>query len=353
MSINKQNHILHGNKQMKDGYKYLYWNCDRGFLGKSKIEDIRNLVQNQNIHILGISEVELSHKIYSFEDIQELYKIENYQLILPSSWNRHGKARIIVYVRHDIFFKKIEDHVRNDDIQHVLLEVGFGKGKHFVDMYYREWKSCISGSSNQTFHLNYLYRLTNILRTVASKEGVFSCFGDTYLDYFKKDDPSYIHKEIAEMFRDFLFEENFFQLIDEITRVRKVKGTLQTSCLDHVTVNCVSKISQCSVFTIGDSDHKSLIVHKRCKDFKHRRRCNKRRTYKFFEKQSFLASLRYAKDKGDFEKFYSATDVDEAFSEFSAVFSSILDAHAPVKIIQQHNNYIPYISDELKQKMKF
>ena len=42
-NINKQAHILNGNIRSfsyKNDLKYCYWNCDRGFLSKEKIEDI-------------------------------------------------------------------------------------------------------------------------------------------------------------------------------------------------------------------------------------------------------------------------------------------------------------------------
>ena len=59
-------------------------------------------------------------------------------------------ARILLYIREDINAKRIEDTLENSDIQHVLIEAGFGTGKHYIDMYYREWKSCVSGKNNQS-----------------------------------------------------------------------------------------------------------------------------------------------------------------------------------------------------------
>ena len=40
LSVNKLNHILNGNRR-NVGYKYFSWNCDRGLIGKNKIDDIR------------------------------------------------------------------------------------------------------------------------------------------------------------------------------------------------------------------------------------------------------------------------------------------------------------------------
>ena len=84
LSVNKQAHILFGNRNYHNSnknYKYFYWNCARGFLSKEKIEDIRTLVQSQNIHILGISDIDLSADKYSFEEIEEAFHIDNYKII--------------------------------------------------------------------------------------------------------------------------------------------------------------------------------------------------------------------------------------------------------------------------------
>ena len=82
--------------------------------------------------------------------------------MLPSSWKTHGLARIILYVNNDVEAKLIEDNARDQDLQHILVEVGKGKDKHVVDMYYREWKSCVSGQNSQRFHIDYFQCLTNI-----------------------------------------------------------------------------------------------------------------------------------------------------------------------------------------------
>jgi hypothetical protein len=44
-------------------------------------------------------------------------------------------------------------------------------------------------------------------------------------------------------------------------------------------------------------------------------------------------------------------DVDEAAKMFQDVFCTILDKHAPVKIFQVRNNYVPYLSEDMKRLM--
>ena len=108
----------------------------------------------------------------------------------------NGKARIIVYVHDDIKAKIKEDDAGDSHLQHVLLEVGFGKSKtHFVDFYYREWKSCVTGESSTTAQNQNLERLTNIWRKATAQDKDFLALGDTNICAKKIDDPKYIHRD--------------------------------------------------------------------------------------------------------------------------------------------------------------
>ena len=106
LSINKLCHILFGNRRNL-GYKYFSWNCDRAYLSKNKIEDVKQIAMRHKPHFIGISEVNLSRNEFvpddnennselSTEQVHEKMKIEGYRLFLPTSWAEHNKARLIV-----------------------------------------------------------------------------------------------------------------------------------------------------------------------------------------------------------------------------------------------------------------
>ena len=125
LSSNKFTHMISGNIGVRGCYKYLYWNCDRGFLSKDKIEDICVFVHTNNVYIFGVSEVDISKdQSPNSEDALEPYKIDNYKIYFPQSWESNGVARIIVYVRNDIKVNSIEGYVSDKDLQHILLDVG-------------------------------------------------------------------------------------------------------------------------------------------------------------------------------------------------------------------------------------
>ena len=62
--------------------------------------------------------------------------------------------------------------------------------------------------------------------------------------------------------------------------------------------------------------------------------------------------MKKAKDSGAFENVHLQEDVDEAIRIFTSAYNSILNIHAPIKIIQNRNSYVPYISREIKLLMK-
>ena len=55
---------------------------------------------------------------------------------------------------------------------------------------------------------------------------------------------------------------------------------------------------------------------------------------------------------GAFNKIHEVDNLDEAIDHFNHVYSSILEEHAPTKIIQNRNNYVPYITEEIRLLMK-
>ena len=128
-------HYTYGNRRNL-GYRFFFWNCDRGLLSKHKIEDVRVFAAKHSPHFMAISEVDLrkneqnvnenNTNEFSTQQVHDMFKIDGYNIILPSSWEMYGKARIIVYANEEV---KVKIKKPNDDeahLQNILLEVGFG-----------------------------------------------------------------------------------------------------------------------------------------------------------------------------------------------------------------------------------
>ena len=90
--------------------------------------------------------------------------------------------------------------------------------------------------------------------------------GDMNLCTKRWDDASYQYKEMSNKIKDFMYEENCSQIVNDFTWIRSVNGSLQRSCLDHATVNCVGKVSSPVNIGVGKSDHLGILITKTSKE---------------------------------------------------------------------------------------
>ena len=358
---NKMCHIKYGNRR-NFGYKYLTWNCDRGLLSQKKIEDIKIFASRHKPHFMGISEINLkrnennvnenSTSIFSTSQVHEKFNIEGYQIILPPSWIIHDAARIFVYVNEEINVKMKQVKPTETHLQNILLEAGYGKSKtHLINFYYREWTNCVTGKSDTATQLSDLSLLLDIWRRCTAEDKDFIALGDANICAKQWDEPGYTHTQLADLVKDFMLEENCCQVVDGYTRMRMVNGEIQRSCLDHVSVNCVDKISNLEIHGVGKSDHMGILVTKYCREVRCCTKTTRKRIYKNFDSNKFIEDIRAAKSSGKFDVIHATEDIEVAGDAFTKTFCEVLDRHAPLKVIQNRKNYVPYLSKELKEKM--
>ena len=69
------------------------------------MSEVRNLVQKEKPHILGISEAELKRNNHNIKCL----KLPGYDLLLPESWEKNGKARIVVYVKKSLQYEQLQN----------------------------------------------------------------------------------------------------------------------------------------------------------------------------------------------------------------------------------------------------
>ena len=270
---NKLVHALVGNKR-NIGYKYLAWNCGRGFLSEHKIDVLKVTIDRHKPHMVCVSEVDLHRHVghidhlatihLTDEQIHDKLQIQDYKIYLPKSWEALGIARIIVYVRDDLKSTILhpQDHCY-DHLQNITVEVGFGRAKkHFCNFYYREWTSSKTGRNDKRNQQDDLELLLDIWRNCTKDDRDFIAVGDMNLCTKKWNNPNYEHNDLANTMKDFMNEENCSQVVDEYTRVQSVGGDIQRSCLDHAYVNCVEKISPPIILAVGKSDHLGVLLTK-------------------------------------------------------------------------------------------
>ena len=258
-----------------------------------------------------------------------------------------------MYINDELNFKVCELKDEEKHLQTMTLEIGFGKSsKHFVNLYYREWKSTVTEESSEEAQILNLKKLMNIWQRSTETNKDFVALGDMNLCALSWNENGFNHSNLARIVQDFMLSESCHQLINDYTRIRSVGGVIQRSCLDHITTNCVSKMSSPEVTGLSKSDHLGISIVKSSKEIRTSPKTTKKRVYKNFCKEKFLTEIKEAKEIGLFKDMFDGEDIDKATDIFTSIFNSILNKHAPLQIIQNRTNYIPYITKEIKEAMQ-
>ena len=130
--------------------RYVNGNIKRGIINihvnirslYNKISEVKNLVKQDKPHILAISEAELRKSHHNLSSL----KVPGYDLILPKSWEAHGKARVVVYIKKSLGYEHLPE-LEHSDIQTVWIKAGFKNTKKiYFSHQYREHTSTLGGS---------------------------------------------------------------------------------------------------------------------------------------------------------------------------------------------------------------
>lgn len=121
-----------------------------------------------------------------------------------------------------------------------------------------------------------------------------------------------------------LFEEyQYKQLIEQPTRITKASESL----IDHIITNMPQRIYKSGVCHVSISDHSLIYTVRRLALPRGLPRIVEIRSFKNFDKGSFLNELTEA----PWDAIESFEDPNEKWSAFNSIFINILNLHAPVK----------------------
>ena len=357
-SINWLMKMINGNG--KNNYRLATWNCRKGLINSeklptSKVVEIKNFLYEMNVSLLCVTETDIFGLNYisdriklSQDEVVDALQINGYKILLPRSWYVHGVARLIVYVKNELNTVIHKTSLCNSDLQTLTCEISFGKEKKtVVSCVYREFKGVVSGLSDRNSQRERLSRQIKEWNNACGRGNKDTVIlGDVNLCAKKWTDEDYHNKDMADMVRHFLLNNECKQMVTDFTRTEVVRGgMLARSCIDHVYTNAEEKIKT-SIRVVGNSDHMGVIVEKINKVRKLRNRVVKKRSYKHFDTGAFLTDIFYS----DIVRCVTNQSTIESAAEiFESSFKSILDLHAPIKTFQQRKKYLPFLSDETKK----
>ena len=349
-NVNALCHALTGNRR-RLGYKLAQWNCRKGLLGNNnfdstKLTEIKLFIEKHNPHSLGIIESDIHstnsrvqrRSTYSTKEVLTKLHIDGYKIELPDTWDDFGQARILVYVRNDVNYKR-QRMPQNTDLPNITLEIGLGREKKtIVNYFYREWTSGVSGEDSQASQIQRLTRQRDYWRSLYAQNRDVICMGDANLCALSWHENNYdvSKKVLANLVQDHLLEESSYQIVEEFTRSEMSRNGLSRSCLDHIYTNSPVKCDKPKVESAGDSDHLAVIVTKFSKEMQNKPKA---------VLKSFLTDIQMCSIN---EAVTACNNLNDAATVFQELFCHVLDRHAPRKIFQTRKHYVPFLSEETK-----
>ena len=314
-----------------------------------KVFEIKNLIKQHNPHILGISEAELEKDRIDENSL----KIPGYNLLFPNSWLSHGYARVVLYVKKSFKHQQVPN-LQDDKVQSIWIAGGY---KNCKDIYYchmyREHLSSEGSEVQQNYFNTFLSQCESAVGYGGSPEPneVHVC-GDFNIDIYEGRwlKPDYPHVTLSRILKNFCHLNNFYQLVNGITRSQfnSIAGTMEVSSIDHVYSNAKFCCSEPSIISFGASDH-DLIKYTRYSKLPavpNRILC--KRSYKDFDRSAFLYDVAVT----NWHDVFSCSDVDDATEVFTQKFRYILNKHAPWRRIQQRKRFSPWLTENTKNLIK-
>ena len=283
---------------------------------RSHHDEIQLLLRNHDIHIIVINETKLDPS-YS----TQLTRINGFEHERKDRTSNGGG--VAVYIKDSISYKLRKD-IPYNDLELICVEILPPKAKpYFVVAWYRPPSDLV-----ETFS-----KLEQILSFLDKEEKEVILLGDTNCDFTVKEGIAMDSnsKHLTNIYELFTFK----QLITEPTRIT----ANFSSIIDHIATMSPRNIVKAGVIPISLSDHFLVICVRKIeggviKDHK----TIKTRRMKNFNEQMFLndvASINWLRALGQTD------DINIVVSNWSNLFSSIIEKHAPVQKMQVSDKYCP------------
>ena len=169
--------------------------------------------------------------------------------------------------------------------------------------------------------------------------------GDINLDYIRWNNPETFQERMVDLVKNRLEIDGFVQLIGDHTRTMRHQTD---SLLDHIWSNCQERTV--SIFNVsrGDSDHNVIGMIVATKDIKFSGHNVMRRSWKHFDKNRCLDSLKAL----DWNSILLETNPDTANSLFEDMVNSVMDVEAPLRTMQQRKHYVKWLTQGTKDLMQ-
>ena len=349
-SVNFQARYVNGNQNKKKGVYNVHLNI-RSL--SNKISEVKCIIKEHSPHILGLSECELRKSSKEFDERK--LKIPGYDLLYPSSWQVHGYARVVMYIKSSLHYTQVHD-LQDCTVQSIWIKGGFKNCRKLYFCHaYREHTSTLGNSlsSQKQYLTSFLQQWESAcLHSTVDEPNEVHIVGDMNLDSL---DGRWLMSGYHLISLSRLVESvcnvcNITQMVSKPTRYQfnSITGRTDISCIDHIYTNAKFRCSDATVTPFGGSDHDLVSYVRYSKDPPNPSRTVRKRSYKKFIAQDFLDEIRQV----DWSDVYSSRDLDIATELMTSKFKEVLNRHAPWTVYQQRKHYAPWLTKDTLTLMK-
>lgn len=287
---------------------------------RNKIDSLREITFNFPVEILCIDETKLDD---SFPDAQ--FKIEGYQFPpFRRDRNKNGGGKI-VFIKDGLIAKRLNDFETKVS-ETISLELTISKKKWFIMFAYRP-------PNEENKHI-FFNEISNTLNKALNLYDNILVTGDLNIDFCND------IKDTNNFLNDLIDTFSLSNLVKHKTCYKTLTGSL----LDVMLTNKPKSFCKTCTIETGLSDcHKMIVTCLRAVFKKLPPKNINYRDYKNFDQDKFLHELDQEMIKGN---FYNS---DSPYNDFSKLFKTVSDKHAPLKQKKVRGNHAPFMTKELRK----
>ena len=288
-----------------------------------KIDTLRLLVKDNPFDVFSSSETWLKPSILDSE-----VAIPGYSIV---RMDRHGKigGGTAIYIRDGLPFKTQSD-LMNNTLENCMVEILRPMAKKlFICCAYRAPNNPVE---------NYITELENVIHKLPNNSE-FILLGDFNIDLSKNN-----RSHFKRLLNNLSCQLHLHQLITEPTRITE---TSQTT-IDLIFVNNTQRIVRSGVIPCALSDHPLVFCVFKAGVTKAPPRIIEYRSYKRYNKESFLQDLR----NNNWSAAVDDNGINATVDNWCKFFTDIADLYAPIKKMKVKGVNIPWMTAELSQAMQ-
>lgn len=290
----------------------------------NKVDEVLNVVQRNNLHVLAITETHLDQTITNGQ-----IELRGYNIIRKDR-NRRGGG-VAIYIQEHLLFKVRDDLCVNGlEILWIQIHLPFQQPT-LIGCIYRPPKS----------DALYLDKICESIDLALDDRKELFMLGDYNIGWKSKHSDGNKTK-----FTQYIESRNLYQMVQDVTRSSRNKfGHKTESIIDLIFSNDPNKCSNAKSALVSWTDHNIVYITKYTKVPKRPPRVIVKRSFKKFVLEDYQGDLAAV----PWDLVYLEDDLDCAVDCFTKLFTNVIELHAPIRKCTIKAKPSPWIDQQLRE----